>query len=193
MPPELDKAKFINLTQMWHTDSSYRPIPSKGAVLRAVELPPEGGDTLWVNMFAVYDSLNAETQARLATLTARHDYAYPRSLADLPALSPAEQASVPPVEHPLVRTHPDGRKSLYISPVYAPTCNGLSDAESQRLLGELVDWATRDEFTYRHKWQVNDVVMWDNRCTMHRVMPFDWVTERRVMRRTALAGVDPVR
>ena len=103
-------------------------------------------------------------------------------------MNPEEQASVPPVQHKLIRTHPDGSQSLYISPVYMERILGLNELRSRDLVEELTEWATQERFVYEHAWQPHDVLMWDNTWTMHLVMPYDQGSQRRVMHRTAIAG-----
>jgi alpha-ketoglutarate-dependent taurine dioxygenase len=192
LPVDGDEWRYLSDIHVWHTDSSYREIPSKGAILHGIEIPPSGGDTLWCNLFAVYEALPDDLRQRIRGRTARNSIAYQRSRKELPPLAPEEAAAVPPVAQKLARTHPDGRTSLYISPCYIDTISGLDFAESQALLAELVEFAGQERFVYRHIWQPHDVVMWDNRCTMHRVEPFDAAHQRRVMHRTALVGDEPV-
>ena len=107
-------------------------------------------------------------------------------------MDPAEAAQVPPVDHPLVRRHRDGRLSLYLSATYMEHILGLSQADSRQLIDELMAWATQDGFVYRHRWRPHDVLMWDNRWCIHVVTPFDHGGERRVMHRTTIAGTEPV-
>lgn len=184
--------RYGTLIWLWHTDSSYRKIPSKGAVLHAIELTQKGGDTLFANMVAAFKHLPSRLKKRIAGLKAAHSFAYSRRQRDLPPLPNDEQALVPPVEHPLVRRHSDGRQSLYVSTTYMERIVGCNDAESRTLIDELMAWATQDRFIYRHRWQPHDVLMWDNRWTIHVVEPFDHGRERRVMHRTTIAGNEPV-
>ncbi len=188
LPPGGERALFSSTVQFWHTDSSYRPVPAKGAVLHGIDIPGEGGDTLWVNMFAVYEALPPQLQARIEGRKSRNSFVFMRTSCNLPPMKPEEEETVPPVEHALVRRHPDGRKSLYLSPVYVDSITGLNFEESRALVEELTEFATQPQFTYRHQWRKDDVVMWDNRCTMHRVLPYDSAHVRRIMHRTTLAG-----
>ncbi len=188
LPPDGEHALVSSTVQFWHTDSSYRPIPAKGAVLHGIEIPEEGGDTLWVNLFAVYEALPPELAARIEGRKSRNSFLFMRTSCNLPPMNPEEEEAVPPVEHALVRRHPDGRKSLYLSPIYVDSITGLSFEESRALVEELTEFADQPEFTYRHQWRTDDVVMWDNRCTMHRVLPYDSAHVRRIMHRTTLAG-----
>ena len=192
LPVDDPTARFITLTWFWHTDSCYRPIPSRGAILHGIEVPDEGGDTLFANMFDAYASLPGERKAALSGMRARHSFEYLRSLRGLPPMRPEEAAKVPPVEHPLVRTHRDGRSSLYISPPYMESIDGLGREETDALVEELIELTTTAEFVYRHRWSAHDILMWDNRSTMHIVTPYDCANERRIMHRTAIAGTEAV-
>lgn len=194
LPAKHETVQFVSTTQNWHTDSCYREIPCDGAILRGVETTDETGNTLFADLRAAYDTLPDELRQRIDGLTARHSFEYMRSAKkDLPPMKPEELATVPPVIHPLVRTHPvGGRKSIYLSPIYMDRIEGLDDHETRDLIAELTEWASQDRFVYRHKWRPDDVLMWDNRSTMHLVTPFDATTERRVMHRTTLLGTAPV-
>ena len=195
LPVDDANAKYLSLTQIWHTDSSYRPVPTHATLLRALEVPPCGGDTMFCSLAAAWDALPAERRARIEGLRAVHSFEYTRGLTrGLTPLTEAERARVPPVTHPLVRRHPagDGRRSLYISPHTMPGIVGLDDAEGRALIGELTEWATQPRFVYRHRWQPGDLLIWDNRVTMHAVTPYDSGRERRIMHRTCVAGTEPV-
>ena len=191
-PVDSPGGRYSTLIWVWHTDSSYRRVPSKGAVLHAIEVVSKGGDTLFANMCHAYRQIPAELKARIAGLKARHSFHYSRQLRRLPPMDPAEAARVPPVDHPLVRRLRDGRLSLYVSATYMERILGLSEGESRKLIDELMAWATRDDFVYRHRWRPHDVLMWDNRWCIHVVIPFDHGAERRVMHRTTIAGTESV-
>jgi alpha-ketoglutarate-dependent taurine dioxygenase len=191
-PVETPAARYSTLICVWHTDSSYRQVPAKGAVLHAIEIVKKGGDTLFANMRAAYGQMAPEFRTRIENLKARHSFLYSRGLRDLPPMDPAEAASVPPVDQPLVRHHADSSPSLYVSATYMERIVGLPEPESRRLIDELMDWATQDRFVYRHRWRPHDVLMWDNRWTIHVVEPFEYGSERRVMHRTTIAGDEPV-
>lgn len=192
-PIDTSSALYSTLIWVWHTDSSYRPVPSKGAVLNAIEVVKNGGDTLFANMYAAYEQMPSALKNRITGLKARHSFLYSRTLRKLPPLEQPVADTLPPVDHPLVRHHPDGRKSLYVSATYMEQIIGLSKRESQQLIHELMTWATQDRFVYRHRWQPHDVLMWDNRWTIHVVTPFNHGVERRVMHRTTITGSEPVR
>ena len=192
MPPDHPTVKQVSLAQFWHTDSSYREIPCVGALLHGVETSTTGGETQFTNMYAVLEALPASLRKQVQGRRARHNFGHLHKLASLKPLTAEEEAAMPPVWQPMVRKHPvTGRHSLYISPIYNDEIEGLSEAESRQLIADLTDIAARPEFVYRHRWSPDDVVNWDNRCTMHQVTPHD-PTERRVMHRTTIVGTEPV-
>jgi alpha-ketoglutarate-dependent taurine dioxygenase len=193
MPPSNPTVKQLNLSQLWHTDSSYRRMPCMGSLLHGIEVSRTGGETHFTNMYAVYEALPAALKRRIAGRKARHNFEYLHTLQ--PALKPltdAERAAMPPVWQPMVRKHPvTGRTSLYISPIYNDEIEGMTPVEARALVDELAAFAAQPQFVYRHRWETDDILMWDNRCTMHQVTPFD-PTERRVMHRTTIVGTEPV-
>lgn len=179
-----------NLTEYWHTDSTYRPIPAKGAILHGLEVPEEG-DTIFVNLVAAFEALCVDRQKELEKLIATHawDYGYSYAGHLMKAMDEQELESVPAVQHPLIRTHQEtGRKSLFISPGYVRSIDGMTDECAQSLIQELCDWSTQPDFIFKHHWRRNDVVMWDNRPTMHARESFDFANQRRIMHRTTLVG-----
>lgn len=178
----------------WHSDLSYKAEPSMGALLYALEVPPVEGDTFFASMHAAYDALDDDMKARIRHLTATHSYAnyYGKAFADRNPLTPEQLAATPDVVHPLVRTHPEtGRLSLYVGEDVVKQIDGLPAEESVALLAELNAHAISPEFSYRHKWLAGDLLVWDNRCTMHRATPYDDNVYRRVMHRTTVAGDRP--
>ena len=182
----------ISLAQRWHTDSSYRAVPSMGSILHGIEVTKEGGETCFSNMYMVYDALDPDTKRRITGCRARHDFGHLTKLAPVKPLTESERQAMPPVWQPMVRKHPwTGRPSLFISPIYNDAIEGMNDDEAAELLTELSEFAGREEFVYRHRWTQGDVVMWDNRCTMHRVTPYD-LNLRRVMHRNTVVGDGPV-
>lgn len=188
-----DVRRMINLSnQLWHTDSSFKRIPSSVSILSAQEVVPAGGATEFADMRAAWDALTPERQAALQDLIAEHDYFHSRTLTGFDASTVPEQwrAKQPPVPQVLVRTHPaTGRKSLYLAS-HISRIYGMSQDASLGLVNELITFATQPQFVYRHRWRVNDVVIWDNRCTMHRGTPFD-ETWRRSMRRATVQDTGP--
>jgi taurine dioxygenase len=174
---------------VWHTDMSYLDVPPMASALYSLEVPPSGGNTSFCSMYAVYDALPAEMKRRIASLKIKHDGTYNSggflrqgvTATDDPRASPG-------AVHPLVCTHPDtGRQMLYLGRRRNAYLMGLELAESEALLDELWTFVDRPEFKWEHVWKVGDLVMWDNRCTMHRRDPFD-DTARRVMHRTQIKG-----
>ena len=174
---------------VWHTDMSYLDTPPMASTLYALEVPPSGGNTSFCSMYAIYQVLPAELKRRIAGLKIKHDGTYNSggflrqgvTATDDPRTSPG-------AVHPLVCTHPDtGRQMLYLGRRRNAYLVGLELAESEALLDELWRFVERPEFKWEQVWRVGDLVMWDNRCTMHRRDPFDDAT-RRIMHRTQMKG-----
>ena len=177
----------------WHTDDSYFAVPAKATLLHSIEIPGSGGATWFCNMHAAYDALPAATRQRIEGKRAIHGYDTPRARNRPSSRTPQEIAETPDVEHPLVRTHPvTGRKGLYLNPNRLDRIVGLPRAESDELLDELIAEARKPQHHYGHEWRVGDVIVWDNRATMHRVMLDYPVGERRIMQRVLLKGERPV-
>lgn len=176
----------------WHTDKSYHAVPSLMTLLHAKELPPAGGDTQFANMAMAYNALPEATQRRIAGLRVVHSWAASRRRSGAPPPSEVEMRERPPVDHPLVRTHPEtGAKALYIGN-HASHILGMPEAEGEALLIELLEHATRPEFVYTHHWQNGDLVLWDNRCLLHRALAnYEMAKHRRVLHRTVVTGTVP--
>jgi alpha-ketoglutarate-dependent taurine dioxygenase len=188
MPPSHPTMRQLSGAQKWHTDSSYRERPAVGSLLHGIEVSRTGGITCFTNMYAVYEALPERLKAKVQGRRARHDFGM--LARELGARQPteAERKSMPAVWQPMVRIHPvTGRKSLFISPIYNDAVEGMDDAEAVNLIRELTEFAEQKQFVYEHRWETDDILMWDNRCTMHYVTPYD-PTERRVMHRTTIAG-----
>lgn len=182
---------YSMLTALWHTDGSYKVVPSLGSVLHALEIPEEGGDTCFANTIAAYEALTPEMKKRLEGKHMVHNYDVTRLLAPgIPPLTEAQKRDNPPVTHPVVRTHADGRKGLFISANVATTVGGMPREEGEALHKELIVWVTQPRFVYCHRWQVGDVLMWDNRGTMHRAGQYDAAKYRRIMQRTEMKGTE---
>ena len=178
-------------TLVWHSDLSFVPKPALATALYGIEVPDSGGDTLFADMCAAYDALDPETKARLGKLRAVHDINVSRIRAGEAPMTERQRAEAPPVEHPAVRTHPaTGRKVLYVSR-HASHIAGMPRADSDALLERLQAHATSERFVYRHRWRAHDLVIWDNRCTMHCATQYDPGAERRVMHRTVIKGDAP--
>ncbi|HUZ72243.1 MAG TPA: TauD/TfdA family dioxygenase [Stellaceae bacterium] len=176
---------FKRANRLWHTDMSFHPVRATYSLLSAVALPPGGGpDTEFADMRAAYDALPAAMKARAEDLVAEHSYWHSRVVGGGPEATAEELASRPPAPHRIVQLHPgSGRKTLYLAS-HAQRIIGMPLEEGRALLAELTAFATQRQFVYAHKWRRGDVVIWDNRCTMHRAMPFDDRHERRDVRRT---------
>jgi len=174
---------------VWHTDMSYLDVPPMASMLYALEIPPVGGNTSFCSMYAIYDALPAGLKQRIATLKIKHDGTYNSGGYLRQGVTPTDDPRTSPgAVHPLVCTHPDtGRQMLYLGRRRNAYLLGLELAESEALLDELWQYVERPEFSWEHVWQVGDLVMWDNRCTMHRRDPFD-DSARRVMHRTQIKG-----
>lgn len=176
----------------WHTDKSYHAVPSLMTFLHARELPPEGGDTEFANMQLAHDGLDAATKEKIASLRAIHSWeANRRNTGSVPATE-EEKKLRPPVSHPLVRTHPEtGRRGLYIG-IHTDCIENMEREEGVALLKQLYDHATQRQYVYAHKWQPGDLVAWDNRCLLHRVLNnYDMDKHRRVMHRSVVSGTQP--
>ncbi len=183
-----DRIWFFKLgDRLWHSDSSFRPIPAKYSLLSGRIIPSWGADTEFADMRAAYDALDPRTKAIVDDLVCEHSLMYSRGAIGFTELSPEEKAAFKPVRQPLVRAHPvTGRRSLFLAS-HAGAIVGWTIPEARMFLHELTEHATQKKFVYRHKWRVGDLVMWDNRQTMHRARRFDR-NEVRDVRRTTLAG-----
>jgi taurine dioxygenase len=161
-------------------------------MLYGVEVPETGGDTQFVNMYAAFDDLPAALRQRLAPLRVVHKYDSSRKGTRIAALRPDEAKAVPDVTHPLLRTHPEtGRLALYMNPNRMEAVVGMDRAESDALLDALIRHATQEKYQYRHKWRRGDVLIWDNRCTMHKANADYPEGARRLMQRIIVAGTVP--
>jgi len=191
-PLPLDsRQRAFNLGNMlWHSDSSYRAVPSKYSILSARVVNPVGGNTEFADMRAAYDGLDADTKALVEDLVCEHSLMHSRGSLGMVDYTDEERAMFRPVRQRLVRTHPvSGRRSLYLS-AHAGAIIGMPIAEARILLKDLTEHATQPAFVYAHKWSTWDVVMWDNRQMMHRARRYD-ETQPRDMRRTTIAGDAP--
>ena len=192
MAPGEPSQRQLSSSQQWHTDSSYRPMPSAGSLLHGIEISRTGGVTQFINMCMVYDELPESLRRQVEGRKARHDFGMLSRLVGSPPPTPEECAAMPPVWHPMVRRHPvTGRKSLYVSSIYNDAIEEMEDDAARRLVEELTEFAAQSKYMYRHVWEPHDVLMWDNRCTVHAVTPHDPM-ERRVMHRTTIVGREPV-
>lgn len=174
--------------QYWHSDLTYESTPSLGSVMYALEVPPFGGDTMFVSTAHAFEQLSPVMQDLLGDLTAIHEFGHAFGRSNTRSIGVAEETLVrrPPVEHPVVRAHAEtGRKCLFVNPGFTVKIKGMTDAESDMLLGFLYRHMTRPEWVLRHKWRKGDVVMWDNRALMHSgVGDYDASTPRHMHRTT---------
>ncbi len=174
--------------RLWHTDASFRAVPGALSLLYAHIIPDEGGDTEFADMRAAYDALPDGMKKRLEGLVAIHSIWHSRGQLDVTKYTPEELASLPPVPQRVVRTHPGShRKTLYLAS-HASHIEGMPVPDGRLLLMELMEHATRPPFVHAHKWRQGDLVIWDNRCTMHRARPFD-TTKVRDLRRVTTRDV----
>jgi alpha-ketoglutarate-dependent 2,4-dichlorophenoxyacetate dioxygenase len=182
------KTVFSTGNNMWHSDSSFREVPSFVSIMAAYETPDEGGETLFASGRAAYARLDDTTRAELDPLIAIHDYTYSRSKVAPDAVAPSLSASLPPVRQRLVRTNPrTGARNLFIGS-HAREIEGWGYDKSRPTLERLVEETTRDEHIYAHKWRPGDFVIWDNRCLIHRGAGYDADKYRRYMRQTRVRG-----
>jgi len=183
-----DRRRLFNLgNQLWHSDSSFRAVPAKYSLLSGRTVVDAGGNTEFADMRKAYDALDSATKVEIEDLICEHSLIYSRGTLGFTELSDEEKRMFKPVRQRLVRTHPvTGRKSLYLSS-HIGTIVGWPMPEARAFIRDLTEHATQPRFTYVHKWRQFDLVMWDNRCTMHRVRRFD-ETQVRDMRRTTVAG-----
>jgi len=189
---ELGDGKRLVVGAHWHSDDSYKRVPCSLTVLYGVEIPSRGGDTQFTNMYAAYDDLPPATKAAIADLRVVHKYDSPRKGTRIATLQPEEAAELPDAVHPLVRTHPEtGRKALYMNPNRMAGVAGWERARSDALLDELIAHATQERYQYRHRWRRGDIVIWDNRCTMHKANADYPAGERRLMHRIIVEGSVP--
>jgi alpha-ketoglutarate-dependent 2,4-dichlorophenoxyacetate dioxygenase len=182
-----DRRMFNLGNQLWHTDSSFKYVPARCSLLSAREIPPEGGDTEFADMRAAYDALPEEMKRRLDGLVAEHSIFHSRLKTGFTNFTEEIRRGMPPVPQLVVRRHPgSGRKTLYLAS-HASHIIGWPVEEGRRLIEELIDFATEPRFVYRHRWSVGDLVIWDDRCTMHRGRPYDDARHRRVLHRTTVS------
>ena len=183
-----DRRRLFNLgNQLWHSDSSFKAVPAKFSLLSGRTVVDAGGNTEFADMRAAYDALDDRTKAEIEDLVCEHSLIYSRGLLGFTDITDQERATFRPVRQRLVRVHPaSGRKSLYLSS-HIGTIIGWPMPEARAFIRDLTEHAVQPRFTYSHKWRQFDLVMWDNRATMHRVRRFD-EAQVRDMRRTTVAG-----
>jgi len=183
------KTKFLTGNNMWHTDASFKAVPAALSIMCVYETPDEGGETLFASNRAAYERMPDDERQTLDPMIAVHDYVFSRSKVAPDAVSPSLAASLPPVRQKLVRRNTrNGRKNLFIGS-HVREIEGMEPAASRALLDELVEKATPDGAIYAHSWKPGDLVIWDNRCLLHRGAGYDADKYRRLMRQTRVSGV----
>jgi len=180
----------------WHSDITYEDIPPMGSILHGVVIPDGGGDTLYADMTAAYDALDDATKAGIEGLKAVHTYRVRYEAMMKAGIRPPkteeELAQWTDVVHPVARTHPEtGKKAIFVNEGFTSRIEGMGDNEGRDLLEKLFEHSTQDRFVYRHRWRPGDVVMWDNRCTLHRATDYD-LSQERSMHRATIRGTQPV-
>jgi alpha-ketoglutarate-dependent 2,4-dichlorophenoxyacetate dioxygenase len=190
IPPDDRRMLYQLANQLWHSDSSFKKVPSLCSILTGRIVPPEGGATEFASARAAYAELPGDLRRRVEGLTVVHDFTWSRDQVRPGILTEKERGEVPPVEHPLVRANPaNGRRTLFIG-AHASHVVGMSIEDGRALLRELTAFVTQPRFCYSHEWRQGDLVVWDNRCVLHRATPFDTQRHHRFMQRTTVSG-DP--
>src|SRR5215470_12338861 len=190
---EMGDGKRLVVGAHWHSDDSYKAVPCSLTMLYGIEVPATGGDTQFTNMYRAYDALPPEMKRRIARLEVVHQYDSPRKGTAIATLRADEVAQLPDVVHPLVRRHPKThRQALYMNPNRMSHIVGMERAESDSLLDELTRHAIQPRYQYRHRWRRGDIVIWDNRCTMHKANADYPAGAKRLMHRIIVEGTVPV-
>lgn len=188
--------QYLKQSWLWHTDSSFRKIPSNGSILHGISTTNEGGNTLFANMYKAYEDLDQSLKDKIKNLKVIHDHDHIISLSK--ELSERKNKGhydkLDPVIHPLVRRHPSTKKpSLFLSPHTMVSIQNYDNKKGRELLDLLTDHSIQQQYVYKHSWTNHDIVMWDNRCTMHSVEPFDNNNIKRIMHRVTLVGdLEPI-
>lgn len=190
--PADDRRRMYNLGNLlWHSDSSFKPTPAYWSMLQAKMIPPQGGETEYVDTRVAWEHLPEDLKAQVRELVALHSLIFSRAQLGFEAFSQEEIERCEPVRQRLVRLHPEsGRLALYLS-AHIGEIEGWPRPEAMALIRELTEFATQPQFVYQHHWSVGDLVIWDNRCTMHRGKRYDDKTYPRDMRRVTLTDVAP--
>ena len=190
IPPDDRRMVYQLANMLWHSDSSFKPVPSLCSLLSARIVPPEGGATEFASTRCAYPTLPDELKLRVKDAVAVHDFSWSRDQIRPGFFTEKERAEYPPVRHPLVRRNPvNGREALFLG-AHASHIVGLPVEDGRALLKELLEHVTQPQFRYRHDWQEGDLIIWDNRCVLHRATPFDTTRYKRLMQRTTVSG-DP--
>ena len=186
--PPSGRQRLNNLAnQQWHSDSSFKKIPSKMSLLSAKMIPSKGGNTEFLSMRAVYNSLPDDLKIIIEDKVCWHDYSHGRSKIDPNLVTPEEKKALPPVKQKLVLKNNKFGKSLYLG-AHCSKVDGMGEKESTKLLTEIMQYTNDKRFVYSHKWEPHDLIMWDNRAVLHRATPVEGKVEKRLMVRTTVAG-----
>ena len=190
IPPDDRRMVYQLANMLWHSDSSFKPVPSLCSLLSARIVPREGGATEFASTRCAYPALPDELRRRVESAVAVHDFSWSRDQVRPGFFTAKERAEYPPVRHLLVRRNPvNGREALFLG-AHASHIVGLPMEDGRALLKELLEHVTQPQFCYRHEWQEGDLIIWDNRCVLHRATPFDTTCHKRLMQRTTVSG-DP--
>ena len=186
--PPSGRQRLNNLAnQEWHSDSSFKKIPSKMSLLSAKIIPSKGGNTEFLSMRAVYNSLPDDLKIIIEDKVCWHDYSYGRSKIDPNLVTPEEKKALPPVKQKLVLKNKKFGKSLYLG-AHCSKVDGMEEKESTKLLSEIMKYTSDKRFVYSHIWEPHDLIMWDNRAVLHRATPLEGKVEKRLLVRTTVAG-----
>ncbi|MEE3259566.1 MAG: TauD/TfdA family dioxygenase [Candidatus Latescibacterota bacterium] len=188
IPPQDLRMLYTLGNALWHSDGSFRTIPLRVSLLAAKVVPPEGGETEFASLTAAYAALSDGRKALLERLAAEHSLAHSRAQIAPNLLSAALLQETPPVVHPLVRSIPETGASALLVGSYATRVIGWPLEQGQELLQELLEWSTQPRFVYRHSWRADDLVVYDNRCSLHRGRPWHRGKYKRILHRTTIAG-----
>ena len=191
IPPEDPRTLYTVANTLWHSDGSFKRVPLRGSLLSAKVVPPEGGETEFASLTAAYAALPEQKKVDIERLIAEHSIAHSRAQISPNLMDEAFQKDTPPVNQRLVRTIPEtGKKALLVGS-YTTRVHSLPLEEGKALLKDLLEWSTQPQFVYRHTWRMNDLVVYDNRCCLHRGRSWDRGKYKRVLHRTTLAGDGP--
>jgi len=187
LPPDDARRLHNRANQLWHTDNTFKHVPARASLLSARVIPAAGGDTEFADMRAAYDALPDARKREIDDLIVEHSIFHSRSRMGIDVYTSGARNELPPVQQVLVRRHPgSGRKALYIAS-HASHVVGWPVEKGRALIDELLAFATQPQFVYRHEWAEGDLIVWDNRCTMHRATPFDEMNVRRILHRTTVS------
>ena len=191
IPPEDSRTLYTVANTLWHSDGSFKRVPLRGSLLSAKVIPPEGGETEFASLTAAYAALPEQKKVEIERLIVEHSIAHSRVQIAPNLMDEAFQKDTPPANQRLVRTIPEtGKKALLVGS-YTTRVHELPIEKGKTLLKELLEWSTQPQFVYRHTWRVNDLVVYDNRCCLHRGRSWNRGKYKRVLHRTTLAGDDP--